>query len=162
MASTQKAFNSTYYHVPYFIFSLSLVSCGNSNYIGDAFSEINYEQDIDIDTIDAEDPIDNVDSQDDISDSIELDFGHGIGSPCNDVSDCIEVEGNVACLEESTDGYCSLICETEEDCGLNSHCIDAFYGHYCYLSCKNDEDCNRPDYSCSGGENGVCFWGTEL
>jgi hypothetical protein len=90
-----------------------------------------------------------------IYDYLDVDYGHGIGSPCINDSDCFDIEIGAVCLDDSAfheGGYCSLECFEDVDCGLDAICIPLTIGHYCHTSCKSDDDCIRDGYYCITGD----------
>lgn len=66
------------------------------------------------------------------------DVSRALGARCATDSDCDE-----KCLEPSADwpgGFCTLICDTDDDCPGGSRCTTEDDG-VCEISCGSDADC---------------------
>jgi hypothetical protein len=71
-----------------------------------------------------------------------------LGKACESSSSCV---GDLVCLTDFPQGYCSADCTTSEDCDLGL-CVD----DQCLASCGDDGDC-REGYSCVHAAGGrVC------
>ena len=73
------------------------------------------------------------------------------GAPCTSARDCI---GDARFTGQGCfiswvwmDGYCSSMCESDDDCGGDGECLPTNEGSFCYDRCTNNSDC-RDGYSC--------------
>lgn len=77
------------------------------------------------------------------------------GHPCTDVSECYpdidpaDLSGEVQCLDKVTGGYCTHLCETDDDCcAVDGECdtghpqvcapFESTGKKMCFLSCEKD------------------------
>jgi hypothetical protein len=84
------------------------------------------------------------------------------GSACVTAADCFAgidqmlLAGEVQCLDRVCDGYCTHLCETDEDCcatpgecaaGIRQVCspFESTGLRMCFLSCESDDIANAPD-----------------
>lgn len=66
------------------------------------------------------------------------DVSRDVGARCDADADC-----NVRCLTPGNDwpgGFCTVLCDTDNDCPENTRCIDED-GGVCAYSCDTDPDC---------------------
>ena len=85
--------------------------------------------------------------------------GDLVGGECDSDRDCEEV-----CLKDKSDfpgGMCSVECKSDQDCPIDTVCVDK-KGGICAYQCDENDDCRR-GYRCdgtkrkSGGEDFVCI-----
>ncbi len=69
----------------------------------------------------------------------------GLGKACDSAAAC---EGEMICLTDFPEGYCSNDCDSDADCDMGTCILDT-----CLASCGDDGDC-RDGYSCVHGDQG--------
>jgi len=104
-----------------------------------------------------------------------------VGQACETADDCYQdidhdlLSGDVVCLTEVQDGYCTHLCETDEDCcAVEGECdydidlevvcspFQATGQKFCFISCEgegqDDEYCQtwaHPDFICRSTGGGA-------
>lgn len=76
------------------------------------------------------------------------DVSRELGARCDVAAECDE-----RCLGPSMEwpgGFCSITCDTDNDCPLDAKCIDESGGGVCAYSCLGDPGCYflGADYEC--------------
>ena len=78
--------------------------------------------------------------------------GGGIGDPCEDNTDCDDIDPYGICIDYFPHGYCTAPCFAAKSCPQGSKCIetnllgDEIKGA-CFKKCTSDDDCRR-HYKC--------------
>ena len=63
------------------------------------------------------------------------DVSRDVGARCTDDQDC-----NVRCLDDQPGGFCTVLCDSDDDCPGGTHCITED-GGVCVFSCGSDGEC---------------------
>lgn len=76
-------------------------------------------------------------------------------------SSCGTCQQGLECDTSAPGGYCTKLCQAQQECGGNAFCYEVQSGTgVCLNACQTDQNC-RPGYSCQGDQGyTVCFPGT--
>ncbi|HNS99655.1 MAG TPA: hypothetical protein PKL73_22035 [Polyangiaceae bacterium] len=75
-------------------------------------------------------------------------------------SSCGSCQAGLQCDSSPPGGYCTKLCQSQQECGAGAYCYSLQQGGgVCLDACNSDQDC-RPGYSCQGDAGAtVCYPG---